>query len=64
VDDSEFNAWRAEEELKREAGADLLAHIRARAEAEQARTEQLLELLTRDVDPEQDENRNDLGEAA
>ena len=64
MDDHHFQAWRAEEEAKREAGSDLLAHIRARAEAEEARTRQLLDLLTRGHEPEQEDNPDDLKEAA
>ena len=54
--DDRFHEWRAEEEAKREAGADLLAHIRARAEAEEARTRQLLDLLTAGHEPPDDDN--------
>jgi hypothetical protein len=65
VDDLHFYQWRAEEEVKRGAGADLLAHIRARAEAEQVKTERLLDTLTRGTGPEQDtDNLDDLEEAA
>ena len=46
MDDHDPYARREEEEARREAAADLLAHIRARAEAEDARTRQLLDLLT------------------
>ena len=62
MDDDHFQAWRAEEEAKREAGGDLLAHIRARAEAEEARTQQLFDLLTRGHEPT-DDNPDDLPEA-
>jgi len=64
MDDHEFYAWRAEEELKHAAGADLLAHIRARAEAEEARTRQLLELLTAGFAEEQDDDNPDLDKEA
>jgi len=64
MDDHAFYAWRAEEELQREAGADLLAHVRARGEAEQAKTERLLELLTRGMEPAQDNDNEDAEEAA
>ena len=64
MDDHHFQAWRAEEEAKREAGGELLAHIRARAEAEQRRTEQLFDLLTRGHEPNDDDDDPDLKEAA
>ena len=56
MNDDDFHASSAEKEAKRGAGAELLAHIRARAEAEEARTRQLLELLTRGQEPEQKDN--------
>jgi hypothetical protein len=65
VDDDDFHAWREEEQGKREAASDLLAHIAARREANQARTEQLLETLSRGVDAELDDSDDDdLEEAA
>jgi hypothetical protein len=56
MDDDHFYAWRAEEGVKREAGTDLLAHIRAEGERRKARTEALLGLLTRGIDAELDNN--------
>jgi hypothetical protein len=65
MNDDHFHAWRAEEEAKRQAGADLLAYIRARAEAEEARTRHLLDLLTSGVELEhEDDDPDDLKEAA
>ena len=61
--DDRFHEWRAEEEAKREAGGELLAHIRARAEAEEARTQQLFDLLTRGHEPNDDDDDPDLKEA-
>ena len=42
----DYTAWTADDEIKREAGADLLARIEARAAHERARTEALLEQVT------------------
>ena len=56
---------REEEQIEREAAGELLAHICARREAEEARTRDLLDLLTSGVEPEpEDDNPHDLKEAA
>jgi hypothetical protein len=59
IDNPEEIELLREGELEREAGADLLAHIKARAEAEEARTKHLLELLARAVEPEHTDNPNE-----
>jgi hypothetical protein len=64
MDDHDLFDSQAEEEVKRGAGAYLLEHIKARAEAEQARTQHLLGLLTADFDSEQQEDDDDNKEAA
>ena len=57
---------REEEQIEREAAGDLLAHIHARREADEARTRHLLDQITSGVEPEpQDDNPpDDLEEAA
>jgi hypothetical protein len=64
MDDHDFNAWRAEEELRRAAGADLLAHFSERAERERAQTEALLEQLIGGLPTDDHPNPDDLEEAA
>ena len=54
---------REEEQIEREAAGELLAHIRARAEADEARTQHLLDSLTAGFDSEQ-EDSDDHREAA
>ena len=56
---------REEEQIEREAAGELLAHIRARREADEARTRALLADLTAGVESEEpDDNPEDLKEAA
>ena len=56
---------REEEQIEREAAGDLLAHIRARREADEARTRALLAALTAGVESEEpDDNPDDYEEAA
>jgi len=64
--DDDFYRWREEEQVKREAGRDILVHMDARRQADQARTERLVETLTRGIDAEQDDDPDDedLKEAA
>ena len=66
MDDHDPRRRREEEQIEHEAAGDLLAHIRARAEAEEARTRHLLDLLIASVvEPDQkDEDPDDLKEAA
>ena len=58
-------AGREEEQIEREAAGELLAHVRARREAEEARTRHLLDRITSGVEPEpEDDNPDDLKEPA
>ena len=65
-DDPHYRPERAEEEERRGFASDLLAHVRARKEAAEARTRNLLDLLTSGVEPEpqHDNPPDDLEEAA
>jgi hypothetical protein len=64
MDDDDPHRWREEEQIKREAAGDLLAHIRARSEADEARTRQLLDALTAGVESEEPDDNDDYEEAA
>ena len=65
MNDDDPHRWRKEEEIEREAAGDLFAHIRARREADEARTRHLLDLITSGVEPEpEDDNPDDYEEAA
>ena len=55
---------REEEQSEREAAGDLLAHIRARREADEARTRQLLDALTAGVESEKPDDNDYYEEAA
>jgi hypothetical protein len=64
-DDPHSRPERAEEEDERGFATDLLAHIDARRQAEEARTRALLAALTAAVEPEpQDDHPDDHEEAA
>jgi hypothetical protein len=43
---------REEEQIEREAAGELLAHLHARREADEARTRHLLDQITSGVEPE------------
>jgi hypothetical protein len=58
-DDETFERWRREVELKREARADFLAAIDQHRERDQARSEALLDLLTRGAVLKQDDDNPD-----
>ena len=62
--DDDPHRWREEEQIEREAAGDLLAHIRARREADEARTRHLLDALTAGVESEEPDDNDDLKEAA
>ena len=61
--DDDPHRRREEEQIEREAARELLSHIRARAEADEARTQQLLDSLTAGFASEQ-EDSDDHREAA
>ena len=63
-DDDRYRPERAEEEDKHAFTSDLLAHMDARRQADQARTERLIETLTRGIEAQHDDNPDDLQEAA
>ena len=64
-DDPHYRPGRSEEEDERGFASDLLAHVRARREAEEARTRHLLDQLTSGVEPEpQDHPPDDYEDAA
>ena len=67
MDDDDPYRRREEEQVEREAAGDLLAHIRARREADEARTRHLLDGLTAGFESEEPNGDNppdDLEEAA
>jgi hypothetical protein len=64
TDDETFERRRREEEMKREAGRDFLAHINAQRKRDQARREELLDLLKRGAALKEDDNPEDPEETA
>ena len=63
MDDDDPHHWREEEQIEREVAGDLLAHIRACREADEAGNRALLAALTASVESEEPDD-NDLKEAA
>lgn len=59
MDDHDPHRWREEARIKREAGTDILAHMNARREADEARTRQLLDALTAGIEPEDNDDLKD-----
>ena len=64
MNDDDPHRRREEEQIERAAAGDLLAHIRARREADEARTRQLLDALTAGVESEEPDDNDDYEEAA
>jgi hypothetical protein len=64
TDDETFERWRREEEVKREAGSDFLAHINAQRKRDQERGEALRDLIARGAELKREDDNPDPEETA